>query len=239
MSISRDALYGADQPSSPGEAARTARFVIPRGTSPAAPLDVRFIARAVKIDNASGAWYRVASRYVPPWTIGAVVALDPPSAQISVTAITPPGQLAEAVGEDMVVVATEEPLASLPGTVIGSVLPNLRKVQATMPLVAANGPSGIVIVAAPGAGLRLRLWACSFQFWWPLDIPARTAVSVGENIAAGGLMQDSLDGFSGTNIAIPGGVPTSLPNVGLWASSRCNIANVTIIAFAYYTTDVV
>jgi hypothetical protein len=115
VALNFDTLYGAEQPAAAGDATRTARFVVPRGTTPAAPVSVPFVAAAVQVDNAAGSWYVVNGRRVPPWTVSAVVALDPPSAQITVQAVTPAGHLAEAVGEDLVLVVTEARLSPFPG----------------------------------------------------------------------------------------------------------------------------
>ena len=112
MAISYDGLY-AGQPS--GDAVRTARFVVPRATTPAGPLTVPWAARAVQVDNPSGSWYTVNGRWLRPWTISAVVALDVPSTQVTIAAVTPAGQLAEDVGEDLLVIVTEEQLAPAAG----------------------------------------------------------------------------------------------------------------------------
>lgn len=114
--ISFEKLYGSPEGApDPAEATRTVRQVIPRGTTPSAPLSVPFVARAVQADNASGSWYLINGRRIPPWTVSAVVALDPPSAQITVQAATPAGHKAEAVGADLVLVITEQGLAPFAG----------------------------------------------------------------------------------------------------------------------------
>lgn len=118
MTITAQGLYGgATDPAALVDSTswQTARFVVPRASSPAAPLSVAFIARSVQVDNASGSWYLVNGRRVPPWTVSAVIALDVPSAQITVAAATPGGQLAEATGEDLVLVVSDQPLAPFPG----------------------------------------------------------------------------------------------------------------------------
>lgn len=116
MTITRQGLYGGGQATGldPG-AAQVATYRIPRTEPPAAPLGPPFVAHGVSIDNATGRWWRVAGRWIPPWTVGAQVRVDPPSAQLTVEALTPTGQLSEATGDELVVVATTEVVTPHPG----------------------------------------------------------------------------------------------------------------------------
>ena len=115
--ISAAELYGgqaAGQAPAPMVGGQTVRHVVPRGTSPD-PLRGPFVARAVLIDNPSGVWYLVNGRRIPPWTIGAIMRLDIPAEALDVSVDTPPGQLSENAGDDLVLVATDEQLPPHPG----------------------------------------------------------------------------------------------------------------------------
>lgn len=102
-------LYGAAEASTaPGSTAQVATFVVPRDEPPHAPLQPPFAAAAVAVDNATGRWWRIAGRWVPPWTIGGMLTVDPPTNQLEVLALTPDGQVSERAGTELVIVAYSE-----------------------------------------------------------------------------------------------------------------------------------
>lgn len=140
-------LYGGAVQGSP----RTARLVVPRGTTPAGPWVLPFVVAAVQVDNASGSWYLVGGRRVPPWTVSAVVALDTPSSQIEIESAAPGGQLPEAVGEDLVLVATEAALPPFPGIYTPPAIAiAFQTASATYTLTTSGGPAtDLQLVAQP------------------------------------------------------------------------------------------
>lgn len=119
--IDRSELYGrpgvtaADVGAAVTEAAQVATWRIPHATPPDGPLAPPFLARSLLVDNPTGRWWRINGRAIPPWTIGAVVPVEPPSAQLTVEAYTPAGQLSEATGDELVIVARDLPAAPHPG----------------------------------------------------------------------------------------------------------------------------
>lgn len=160
MTITAAGLYGPQDPAASPDSTswQTARFVIPRATTPAAPLSVPFVARSVQVDNASGSWYLVNGRRVPPWTVSAVVALDLPSSQISVAAATPGGQLPEAAGEDLLLVVTDQPLAPFPGIYtppVRAFTAQFARLPLIAELPAAAVPQVVVAAALPIVLTRL------------------------------------------------------------------------------------
>jgi hypothetical protein len=152
--LTYDGLYGGEAAADPGAAVRTARFVVPRGTTPSAPLSVPFVAAAVQVDNPSGQWYSINGRRVPPWTVSAVVQLDTPSAQLTVVASTPSGHISEAAGEDMVLVATEQRLAPFPG-IYTPPLTAFAYRSARVGFNATETGSGPVALGVSAVGLRV------------------------------------------------------------------------------------
>lgn len=119
--ITFEGLYGgapdpAEQLVREGSAAR--RLVVPLNTTPPAPFALDFAARTVLVDNPSGAWYRVNERWLPPWTIGAVLLLDVPDTNLEVTAGPPAGHFTVLAGEPLLLIALEAPLAPHPGLAV-------------------------------------------------------------------------------------------------------------------------
>jgi len=198
-----DNLYGAGEPAPAGDATRTAGFVVPRGTTPAAPFSVPWPASAVQADNASGSWYLINGRRVPPWTVSAIVALDPPSSQITVQAATPAGHLAEAVGEDLVLVVTEEDLRPFPGIYVPpAVAFSYRQARAIIRVVEA-GTAGILFLNTTGAALvitQVELIAFGFAL-------AKVRDQVVGNIGWGGVPPPNVVAYA----AIGPGQPSDTP----------------------------
>lgn len=115
-----DALYGnagdvppEDQLVREGSAAR--RIEVALNTTPPAPFALDFAARTVLVDNASGAWYQVNGRWIPPWTIGAVILLDLPAVNLEVIAGPPAGHFSVLAGEPLLLIAMQAQLAPHPG----------------------------------------------------------------------------------------------------------------------------
>lgn len=117
MTITAEGIYGGQDPAAAptSSAAQLTTWRIPRTDPPDAPLSAPFVVASLAIDNATGRWWRVAGRWIPPWTIGATVQLDPPASQVSVEAVTPTGQLSEATGDELVVVASSMPAPASAG----------------------------------------------------------------------------------------------------------------------------
>jgi hypothetical protein len=150
-------LYGGEAPAETDPAAtRTLRFLVPRGTTPAAPLGLPFVANAVLADNPSGWWYYINGRWLPPWTIGAVLSIDPPSSQLEVAAQTPAGAIPEDAGGDLILVASEARLPPVAGLYAQS-----QQVLAVRDsfVQASEGGTAVSPVVAAVAGRRIGLLA--------------------------------------------------------------------------------
>lgn len=158
-------LYGGERPGAgrPDPAAlafaEVATFRQPRGEDPAGPFQPPFLARSVGVDNATGRWWRVADRWIPPWTIGAAVSVVPPSNQLLVERITPAGQISEAVGAELVLVATTAALppdAGLAAPPAG--LWATERVTSGYTVTTSGGPPiAVDLVPEPPAGRRIAL----------------------------------------------------------------------------------
>jgi hypothetical protein len=152
-------LYGEPGAVTTDETAQLATWHIPRSSPPPAPLAPPFVARGLMIDNATGRWFRVAGRWVAPWTVGARVPVEPPSSQLEVEAITPAGQLSEAVGEELVIVASSANLEPHPGIYTAPASGfSLRHARVGLTVTTSGGPPAAVqVVAAPAVGTRYGL----------------------------------------------------------------------------------
>jgi hypothetical protein len=199
--LTYEGLYGGEAgPASDPAAAMTARFVVPRGTTPSAPLTVPFVARAVQVDNASGSWYLVNGRRVPPWTVSAVVSLDPPAPQLTVEATAPDGHRAEAVGEDLILVATEAGLAPFGGIYIPPVRAFAFQLARTTARVTEAGIAGVLYLN-PNPAAALVLVAVDLVAGGTAN--ARTRGLVVGSVGYGGAPPLTLI----TNVAISPGAP--------------------------------
>ena len=168
MSINYGELYGPatagqDLGASPAPldpaSSQVAEYRIARSSPPSAPLSPPFVARSLLIDNATGRWWLIAGRWIPPWTIGAVVPVDPPSSQLEVLAQTPAGQLSEAAGDELLVVARSLPAVPHPGLYTPPAS-GFALVHARINLTATTSggpPATHAIAAAPAAGTRYAL----------------------------------------------------------------------------------
>ncbi len=133
MPIDRDQLYGGAGAAAQSAAAPTdpyqaqgQRIVVPRGTTPSAPTQLPFVARSVRVANASGVWYTINGARVAPWTVNAVLMLDVPTDKIEVIAAAPPGQAQELVGDDLTLVATSAQLPQDAGALAAQKLYDLQ-----------------------------------------------------------------------------------------------------------------
>jgi len=128
VGIRYDTLYGdppatGDEPAQlrgrPGlESAARLTIVVPAGDAPPDVVPLTFVARSMQIDNATGRWFRIGSRWIPPWTVGAIVTVDPPTAELVILATTPPGQLSARAGDELVVIAHDIGLDPHPGLAV-------------------------------------------------------------------------------------------------------------------------
>ena len=162
--ISAAELYGAA--AGPGELTPTApmggqlvRHIVPRGTNPD-PLRAPFLSRAVLVDNPSGVWYLVNGRRIPPWTIGAVMRLDLPAEALDVTVDTPPGQLSENAGADLVLVATDEAHPPHPGLYTPpSVAVGYSRTEAGVQVNESGAGADTLVLPGAGRAVVLRIGA--------------------------------------------------------------------------------
>lgn len=168
-----DQLYGS-QPGAPIEPApdplnaQLVTFRVRRTAPPAAPLTAPFPIYAIHADNLTARWWRVNGRFIPPWAVGAVIPIEPPSAQLTVEAVTPAGQLSEAVGDELVIdaISARQPLA--PGLYAGprggwSQVHNGRAATITT----SGGPPALVVVQqAPPVGQRFGLTRLRVRLRW-------------------------------------------------------------------------
>lgn len=238
--MGRDAreLYGPRDPDAPAlGASQVASFRVPRGTSPP-PFGCPFVARAVIVDNPSGTWYALNGRIIPPWTLGASVVLPMPTAELVVVAAAPSGQLSDTLGGDMTLVATDSRVQPSPGSVVPPRLEapaNQQFSTADMPLVAANTLSAPqLVVAAPGAGFRLRVWAWRAAFFNTNQLPLRTYYRLQDGAGAR-LADQSAVGFEGKYEQLPGvACPT---NQSVKAVLMCNIASTGVVVGVYWTVE--
>lgn len=167
------ALYGPAADAVPdeqlvkeGSAAR--RVEVELNTAPVAPIALDFVARSVLVDNASGAWYQVNGRWIPPWTIGAVILLDLPATNLEIAAAPPSGHFTVLAGDPLVVIALEAQLAPHPGL---AVTPH-RSLVAKAMAFDAGGITGAVEELLPMQTGSTRIMV--------------DAISVGTYFAAGG-----------------------------------------------------
>lgn len=198
MTIDYGGLYGpgqaaGDAPAS-ADAAQVATFRIPRTDPPGAPLSPPFVASGVSIDNATGRWWRVAGRWIPPWTIGAAVRVDPPTAQLSVEALTPAGQLSEATGEELVVVATTEHVAQNPGIYRPPTAAVTYESAYQVAFYGNAAPAALVVAGVAGERLAIastaifasELEAQGYRIRGPVRVELRERVS-GRSLFAGAI----------------------------------------------------
>lgn len=163
MTITREGLYGGGEASATAaagaDAGQVASWRIPRGDPPDAPLAPPFVARSIALDNATGRWWRVAGRWIPPWTVGAVVPVVPPSSQLTVEAVTPAGQLSEAAGTELVVVANSDVVPSSPGIYTPPASGfSLYHTRTRLVVTTSGGaPTAVQIVTESAAGYRVAL----------------------------------------------------------------------------------
>lgn len=154
--ISSDELYGSGElEAAAPSTAQLATFVVPLGSPPAAPLQPPFAAESVAVDNATGRWWRIAGRWVPPWTIGGMLTVDPPTNQLEVLARTPGGQVSEQAGDELVIVAHS--VRQPPSAGIYSP-PSVAVDYRTASLLLNVNEAGIgsqVLIPAPAAGLSI------------------------------------------------------------------------------------
>ena len=200
----------------------------------------------VSIDNPTNSWLSVNTLpggvFVPPMVLGWATPLAAPKASIDVRFVASPFGTSLSVLSGSPISVTiyenspENSIALSPGIPISQPPSNLLLASAILPFTPANVLSSITLIAAPGAGFQHRLWAFSFAFFDPPNLPLRTWVAIDDGVAW--IAQDSLEGFDGTNVILPStGQLTLAPNRLLRAISFCNIANVSLSAMAYYTTE--
>lgn len=155
MPIDAGALYGGDTAaatdgSSSSTAGQYQRFVVPRATDPTTRV-ASFVVRSVLVDNASGVWWLINGRRVPPWTIGGVLRIDTPTAQLDVAIDTPAGQLSENTGEDLVLIATDADLEPSAGVYTPPAVA-VSAQRATATIEVNESGAGVAGVVVPGGG---------------------------------------------------------------------------------------
>lgn len=162
--ISRESLYGAAPrgDGSPAIAAavtdaQLATFRIPRTAPPTAPLRAPFVIFSAYVDNPTGRWWRIAGRWLPPWTIGARLPVDPPADALTVEAVTPAGHRSEAIGDELVIVARSTPTDGFAGIYTApEAASGYLYASATGAAVPGTAPL-FVVIPAPAATERLVL----------------------------------------------------------------------------------
>lgn len=115
--------------------------------------------------------------------------------------------------------------------------PNLKAVTGVLPNVAANTLSSTVLLAAPGATLRYRLWATVGQYEdttqaptkgiWRIDAPAGVSV-----------WRASMVGFEGVLWTWPGGYLVAA-NTSVSGAATSDLLNVARRVWLYYTIEAV